>query len=75
VADVRGKEGKATVSGWLVIESGGQAVICDQLKANANECAGPTMVVDWTTGNSKPTIRRRSPSHSSAARRASVSAH
>jgi hypothetical protein len=54
VADVSGKYGKATVTGWLVIDSGGNATLCDQLDVNAHACAGPVMIVDWSTGNSQP---------------------
>ena len=54
VADIRGKEGRATVQGWLVIDSNGDSTICDDLEAGAGVCAEPTMMVDWAIGNTQP---------------------
>ena len=54
VADVRGKEGRATVRGWLVIDDSGESTICDELQSNATACSEPTMIIDWATGNVQP---------------------
>lgn len=56
VADVLGHEGKAVVTGFLVIDGSGNSSICDKLNDNVEECSGPTMSVDWSTGNSAPPV-------------------
>jgi hypothetical protein len=64
VADVFGKEGKAAVTGWLVIDGSGNATICDSLTNDGTGCSGPTMTVDWATGSSTPPTDLEAHGHS-----------
>jgi hypothetical protein len=54
VADVLGREGKAVITGWLVIDGNGAATICDTLNQDGTGCTGPTMTVDWATAYRTP---------------------
>jgi hypothetical protein len=54
VQDVRGQEGDATVTAWLIIDETGAAELCDDLPATASTCPTPTIAVDWATGGTPP---------------------
>ena len=54
VAQVQGKEGPATVTGWVVIDKGGHARLCDALANDATNCGSPTLDVDWSVAQGNP---------------------
>ncbi len=54
VSELRGKDGNATITAWLLIDAAGAAVMCDGLPGDATTCPGPSIAVDWEAGGTKP---------------------
>lgn len=54
VSELLGRDGAARVTGWLLIDQSGVAVMCDDLADNATICRSPSISIDWATGNATP---------------------
>ena len=54
VRELRGQEGGATLTAWLVVDAAGDAIMCDDLPPAATKCPGPTIAIDWASGGAQP---------------------